>query len=152
MQTLVKASAVALAMVTGIANAVLADPPGYYVGAGVRTGLNDSTAFVIDSKLRLTDLDNTSLSVRPAVLFADDVELRLPLTLEGTLDEGIYPYLGAGVAYNADGLSNLDPMVTGGVDLNVLDNFVVDLQLNVIFESGVNDTDTEFIATLNYLF
>jgi hypothetical protein len=125
-------------------------PPDYYVGAGVRTGLRDETAFVLDSKAKVADLGDFTLSVRPAVLFGSDVELRLPVTVDFGFDQGFYPYAGVGVAYNESGSAAVDPMISGGVDWSITQNLVLDLNLNMLFQSG--GTDTEFAATLNYAF
>jgi hypothetical protein len=136
----------------GTAPAALAQqPPDYYVGAGIRAGFNDDTAFVIDSKAKLTDLGNAAtLSVRPAVVFDSGTELRLPLSIDFAASQSLYPYVGAGVAYNADGGSRIDPMITGGVDWSVGQNLVLDLNLSMLFKPG--NADTEFTATLNYAF
>ncbi len=126
-------------------------PPDHYVGVGIRAGLSDPTAFVIDSKIKITELaDVATLSVRPAVVFDNSTELRLPLSVDLGLSERFFPYGGAGVAYNADGSSRIDPMITGGVDVSITRNLVLDLNLNMLFKP--NDTDTEFTATINYAF
>jgi hypothetical protein len=125
-------------------------PPDYYVGAGVRFGFNDDTAFVVDSKAKLVDLGDFTLSTRPSVLFGGDVELRLPVSVEAPISDGIFPYGGAGVAYNTDGNSRFDAMLTGGVDVDLGRNLVLDVGLNVVFKPG--NTDTELATTLNYSF
>jgi hypothetical protein len=137
----------------GPVGAALADqsaskPPAYYVGAGVRTGFNDNTLAVLDSKVKLTDLGDVTLSTRPALLLGDDVEIRVPLTVEGAAARGLYPFGGAGIAYNIDGRSKVDPILTGGLDIGIAQRLILNLELNVIFKSA--DTDTEFAATLNY--
>ncbi|MCS6812103.1 MAG: hypothetical protein NZ772_00790 [Cyanobacteria bacterium] len=130
----------------------LADMPAYYVGAGVRTGFNDPTSAVINAKVQITRFDGVGLSVRPAVFLGNVTEVRVPLTAETKLTDGIYPFLGAGVAVNTDGLNKTDPMITGGLDLGLSKNVVVKTELNLIFQTGINDTDLEFVSTLNYSF
>lgn len=126
-------------------------PPDYYVGAGVRTGFSDSTSFVIDSKAKLLEIaDGATLSVRPSVLFDSDTELRLPLSVDLGFTERFYPYAGAGIAYNANGSSRVDALVTGGVDIDVARNLVLDLNLSLLFKP--DNTDTEFTTTINYAF
>lgn len=132
------------------AGAALADPPAYYVGAGVRGGFNDDFAGVISSKAEFLELGEMSLSARPAIIIGDDFELRLPLSVEGEVYDGIYPYAGAGIAYNQDGNSDIDPMITGGVDFAVAERLYVGATANAIFRTG--DTDFELIGTLNYAF
>lgn len=147
-----------LALLTALALGAIAapgaqsqQPPDYYVGVGVRAGLNDPTAFVIDSKAKFLEMSSdATLSARPSVLFGDDVELRLPVSVDIGLTEGFSPYAGAGIAYNADGGSRVDALITGGIDIGVARNLVVDLNLNMLFKPG--NTDTEFTATVNYAF
>jgi hypothetical protein len=146
----------ALLLSTAAAPAALAQPlptpADYYVGVGIRAGFNDPTAFVIDSKAKLLELGNprTTLSARPSLLFENGTELRLPLTVDYAVDQGISPYAGAGVAYNAGGGSRVDPMVTAGLDFGVARNLVLDVNLSTLFKPG--NTDTEFTATINYAF
>jgi hypothetical protein len=139
--------------VGAVASPALAQqPPNYYVGVGIRAGFNDPTAFVVDSKAKLLELGSprTTLSVRPAVLFESGAELRLPLTVDYAIDRGLYPYAGAGVAYNADGSSRVDAMITGGLDWGITRNVVLDFNLSMLFKPG--NTDTELTATVNYAF
>ncbi|MBE9158365.1 hypothetical protein IQ265_16230 [Nodosilinea sp. LEGE 06152] len=125
--------------------------PEYYVGAGIRAGFNDSTSFVIDSKAQVLELGaRTTLSVRPALVFDNGTELRLPLSVDYALDQGLYPYAGAGVAYNADGRSAIDPMITAGLDWGITRRVVIDINGSVLFKPS--DTDAEITATVNYAF
>lgn len=125
--------------------------PDYYVGAGVRAGFNDSTSFVIDSKAKITELgDRTTLSVRPSLVFDNSTELRLPISVDYALDQALYPYAGAGVAYNADGRSAIDPMITAGLDWGITRNVVIDFNASMLFKPG--DSDAEITATVNYAF
>ncbi len=125
--------------------------PDYYVGAGVRAGFNDSTSFVIDSKAKISELgDRTTLSVRPSLVFDNSTELRLPISVDYALDQALYPYAGAGVAYNADGRSAIDPMITAGLDWGITRTVVIDINGSMLFKPG--DTDTEITATVNYAF
>lgn len=128
----------------------VAEPPDYYVGVGARGGLNDSFAAVIDSKALITELGELSVSARPGLVIGDNVELRLPLSIEGEIYEGIYPYAGGGIAYNQDGRSAVNPMVTGGVDIALARRLYFGAEANAIFRTG--DTDFELIGTLNYAF
>ncbi|MBD1916369.1 MULTISPECIES: hypothetical protein [Cyanophyceae] len=125
--------------------------PNYYVGAGVRAGFNDDTSFVIDSKAKVTELgDRTTLSVRPSLVFDNSTELRLPISVDYALDQALYPYAGAGVAYNADGRSGIDPMITAGLDWGITRSVVIDFNASMLFKPG--DTDAEITATVNYAF
>lgn len=144
-----------LAWLSGVlltAGAAVAETPANYVGAGVRTGLGDPTSAVINAKVRLTTFDNASLSIRPEVFLGDITEVRLPLTLETEIVTGLSPYIGGGIAINTDGLNQIDPMVTGGLDTSLANNLVLKLEVNLVFQTNINDTDTEFVSTLNYAF
>lgn len=145
-----KAILLIISFVSGSAGVVLAETPANYAGVGIRVGLNDEVRGVIDSKVKLTKLGDLSLSARPALLFGSTVELRAPITIEGQLVKGFFPYTGAGISYNKDGNSSINPVITGGLDIGITRNLVVDLKLNVVFTS--DNTDKEFIAALNYAF
>jgi hypothetical protein len=132
--------------------AALAELPAYYVGAGVRTGFGDPTSAVLNAKVQVTQFDNVGVSVRPELMLGDITEFRLPVTVETEAYRGVYPFVGAGIAVNTDGLNRTDPMVTGGVDAAVARNLLLKLELNVIFQTAVSDTDLEFVSTLNYRF
>jgi hypothetical protein len=154
------AMAGALASVLSQSTIALAEPPpstaapAYYVGAGVRGGKGDAVAAVIDSKIKLTDLGNLTLSTRPALLMGGyDTEWRLPVTVEGHQNErGISWFGGGGLAYNMDDLDEIDGMLTGGMDLALNRRLIVSLTINFIWQSAISDDDTEFYASLNYGF
>jgi len=139
-----------ISFVAGSNGIVLAETPANYVGVGIRAGLNDDPSGVIDSKVKLANLGDLSFSARPALLFGSTVELRAPITIEGKLVQGLSPYAGAGISYNKDGNSSINPIITGGLDINIAQNLVADLKLNVIWTS--DNTDAEFIGALNYTF
>jgi hypothetical protein len=150
----------ALGSILSLPTAALAEPPpstkapAYYVGAGIRGGKGDAVAAVIDSKIKLTDLGDLTLSARPALLMGGyDTEWRLPLTVEGQQNaRGISLFGGGGLAYNMDGLDEVDAMLSGGLDLALNRQLIVNLTINFIWQSAISDDDTEFLATLNYGF
>jgi hypothetical protein len=129
-------------------------PTAYYLGAGVRGGKADATAFVIDSKIKLTGVRGLTLSTRPALLMGGyDTEWRLPVTVEGHQNaRGVSWFGGGGLAYNMDDLDEIDAMVTGGLDFALNRRLIVNLTLNYIWQSAISDDDSEFMATLNYGF
>ena len=120
-----------------------------YVGAGVRSGLNDDTALVLDSKFELIQLEESSLSVRPAVLIGDEFEGRFPVSFDLPLDDEFIVFGGGGLAYNFDE-GDLDPMFTAGVDLGITERLVINIEGNLIIKS--NDTDAEIAGSLNWKF
>jgi hypothetical protein len=131
-----------------------AEIPAYYLGAGVRGGKGDATAAVIDSKIKLADLGNLTLSTRPALLMGGyDTEWRLPFTVDGKKNEhGFAWFGGGGLAYNMDDLDEVDAMLTGGLDMPLNRRLIVNLTINFIWQSAISDDDTEFLATVNYGF
>jgi len=139
--------------ILGLAPAgAIAEPPVHYLGVGARGGFNDSTAAVINAKLKINGEDRPGVSLRPALLLGDEIEVRLPLTVDLELGEQFFPFAGAGVAYNTDGLSAVDPMLTAGTDVRLVENLVLGLEGNFIFQLDSSDTDAEFIGTVNYEF
>jgi hypothetical protein len=130
------------------------EAPAYYVGAGIRGGKGDATAAVIDSKFKLTNLGDRTLSTRPALLMGGyDTEWRLPFTIDGQQNaRGVSWFGGGGLAYNMDDLDEVDGMLTGGLDMSVNRRLIVSLTINFIWQSSISDDDTEFYASLNYGF
>ena len=127
--------------------------PSYYVGAGVRGGSSDSTAAVIDSKIKLANLGDVTFSTRPAVLLGGyDGEWRLPLTIDYEIADRLSLFGGGGLAYGMDDLDEIDGMVTGGLDFALRPRLIVNLTVNYIWQSSISDDDTEFAVTLNYGF
>lgn len=131
-----------------------AEAPAYYVGVGVRGGKGDAVAAVIDSKIKLTDVGERTVSTRPALLMGGyDTEWRLPFTIDGRLNaRGISWFGGGGLAYNMDDLDEIDGMLTGGMDMALKHRLIVSLTINFIWQSAISDDDTEFYASLNYGF
>jgi hypothetical protein len=130
--------------------AAQADPADHYVGAGLRAGLNDDTAAVVNAKVKVLDLGDISLSGRPALVIGNAAELRLAVTGEGDIVPRVSPYLGGGIAINTDGNGDTDPLLTTGLDVKVIKKVVIQVGSNFIFKS--NDTDAEVTATVNYAF
>ena len=151
---LIKSLTGALMGVCAIAAPVLAQPSAEsgienYIGVGVRAGLNDDTAAVIDSKLEVVSFEQGSVSVRPALFIGDDFESRLPVSFDLPLEEQFLVFGGGGFAYNFDS-SDFDPMITGGLDMALSERLILNVEGNLIFKS--NDTDAEVAASVNWLF
>lgn len=129
--------------------------PDYFVGVGGRGLKGDPFATVIGGKLKLADFSDLSFSARPEVLLGgfDSPEWRLPFTLEGTVNKyGFAWFGGGGLAYNMDDLGETDAMVTGGINVPFGERWVLNLQINYMWQHAIDDLDGEFIATLNYGF
>ncbi|WP_375512621.1 fasciclin domain-containing protein, partial [uncultured Nostoc sp.] len=131
-----------------------------YIGVAGNIGLSgDDTAlsdgnFAAISKIGLT----RNISVRPAVIFGDDTLFMVPLTLDfsprtaGAVGErtfAISPYIGAGVAIEANLDTDIGLLLTGGVDLPVGSRFTVTGAVNAAF---LDDTDVGLLFGVGYNF
>ncbi len=131
-----------------LAPAAMAGPlEGYSVGAGVRTGFNDGTSFAIDGKVPLTQFkiqgNGLGVSLRPAVIFGDETELRAAATVDASVSK-LTPYGGVGLAYNTDSTGDVSPMLSAGLEFDVQRNAAIRLNGNYIFQDG--DTDAELLV------
>lgn len=135
-------------------------PPGNnYIGAGVNFG--DDTSFAVLSKFTITQFSTYGVSLRPAVLFGDSVDFRVPITIGTLLNTDsetanrFAPYAGLGVAVNTedddddDDDTTVDFMLTAGSDFLITDRFTANANLNLIF---TDDTDLEFMLGVGYNF
>jgi opacity protein-like surface antigen len=117
-----------------------------YLGVGANlgltgdTGLSD-TGFAVFSKIPL----ETYLSLRPAVIFSEDVEILLPATFDFQIGDGdipdVLPYAGAGLAFSTGDNSELDLLLSGGIDIPIGRQFTATAGLNIApfnsFDMGV---------------
>jgi hypothetical protein len=126
--------------------------PDNYVGVGARGLMGDPLAAVIGAKLKLFDLGGFTLSTRPALLFGGyDDEWSLPFTIEGKLNSyGFAWFGGAGVRHGMDDLGDTDPMVTGGVDVSLGNRLVLNLTINYMWQTAIDDIDGEVLMSINY--
>jgi opacity protein-like surface antigen len=129
------------------------------IGGGVRFGAGDSTNGVFTARAGVRLNQNISISARPTVIFGssdlqaqpnNQTEFRLPLTLDLATQSVISPYIGAGIATNADSTGATDPMLTGGFDVRITKLLRLGFNFNYILQNSINDTEKEFI-TLLYL-
>jgi uncharacterized surface protein with fasciclin (FAS1) repeats len=131
-----------------------------YIGGGGNIGLsgNDTALsdsnFAVISKLGLTNY----LSVRPSVIFGDDTIFLVPVTLDftprtaGSVGErsfAISPFIGAGVAIEANLDTDIGLLLTGGVDLPVGSRFTVTGSVNAAF---LDNTDVGLLLGVGYNF
>ncbi|MBE9105462.1 fasciclin domain-containing protein [Nostoc cf. edaphicum LEGE 07299] len=131
-----------------------------YIGGGGNIGLsgNDTALsdsnFAVISKVGLTNY----LSVRPSVIFGDDTIFLVPVTLDfsprtaGSVGErsfAISPFIGAGVAIEANLDTDIGLLLTGGVDLPVGSRFTVTGSVNASF---LDDTDVGLLLGVGYNF
>jgi hypothetical protein len=128
--------------------------PDYYLGVGARGLKGDPFAAVIGAKLKLFDLDALTLSTRPAVLLGGyDDEWSLPFTLEGKVNSyGFAWFGGAGLRHGMDDLGETDPMVTGGIDLPLRNRLVLNVTINYMWQTTIDDLDGELLVSINYGF
>jgi uncharacterized surface protein with fasciclin (FAS1) repeats len=121
--------------------------------SGNDTALSDGN-FAVISKIGLT----RNISVRPSVLFGGDTIFLVPLTLDlaprtagavGDRTFAISPYIGAGVAIEANLDTDFGLLLTGGVDLPVGSRFTVTGAVNAAF---MDQTDVGLLLGLGYNF
>ncbi|MCC5645369.1 S-layer homology domain-containing protein [Nostoc sp. CHAB 5824] len=131
-----------------------------YIGVAGNIGLsgNDTalgdTNFAVISKIGLT----RNISVRPSVLFGDDTIFLVPLTLDfaprtaGSVGErtfAISPFIGAGVAIEANLDTDFGLLLTGGVDIPIANRFTVTGAVNAAF---MDETDVGLLLGVGYNF
>jgi len=111
-----------------------------YVGVGGNIGIGNGDiplgrgSFAIISKIGLT----RDFSVRPSVLFSDDVAILLPITYDFRFGEGptsgfgfsAAPYLGLGAAISTGGGSSVGLLLTGGIDVPISSQFTATAAVN----------------------
>ncbi len=118
-----------------------------YIGIGGNLGFGGDTAlgdgsFAIISKIGLTN----NFSVRPTVLFRDNVTVLVPVTYDFVSQNAVEvsddfvitaaPYAGAGVAFSTGDNSNFGFLISGGVDVPISRNFTATAGLNIGFLDG----------------
>ncbi|MEB3318205.1 MAG: hypothetical protein VKO39_08730 [Cyanobacteriota bacterium] len=131
------------------------------VGGGVRAGVytGDPTNALLTTRFGYKLDDNFSISLRPTNIFSSydnnnnndffsNNEFRIPLTLDLFHNFFISPYIGGGVATNADGLGYTDGMFTGGVDINITKYLTIGMNVNYIYQNNIDDTDWEALGML----
>jgi uncharacterized surface protein with fasciclin (FAS1) repeats len=131
-----------------------------YVGVAGNIGLSGNDTALSDgnftaiSKLGLTNY----LSVRPSVIFGDDTIFLVPLTLDfpqrtaGSVGEetfSISPYIGAGIAIEANLDTDIGLLLTGGVDVPLGNRFTVTGAVNAAF---MDQTDVGLLLGVGYNF
>ncbi|MEH1799091.1 MAG: fasciclin domain-containing protein [Nostoc sp.] len=131
-----------------------------YIGVGGNIGLsgNDTALsdgnFTVISKLGLTNY----LSLRPSVIFGDDTIFLVPVTLDfspsraGSVGERTYtisPYIGAGVAIEANLDTDIGLLLTGGVDVPLGSKLTLTGGVNAAF---LDDTDVGLQLGVGYNF
>ncbi|MHC5599055.1 MAG: fasciclin domain-containing protein [Nostoc sp.] len=131
-----------------------------YIGVAGNIGLlgNDGALsdgnFAVISKLGLT----RNISVRPSVIFGDNTLFLVPLTLDwspstaGSVGERTFtisPYIGAGVAIEANNNTDFGLLLTGGVDVPLGSKFTLTGGVNAAF---LNDTDVGLQFGVGYNF
>lgn len=111
-----------------------------YVGIGGNIGIGDGDialgqgSFAVLSKIGLT----RNFSVRPSVLFTDDVAILLPVTYDFSFGEGptgdlgftAAPFLGIGAAISTGGGGDVGLLLTGGVDVPISSQFTATASVN----------------------
>jgi hypothetical protein len=145
----------------GVFDKVEENPGIFGIGGGVGWGgqTGENTSGVLTGRLGYKLSEAFALSLRPSYIWGNrdmngdynnEGSFQLPLTVDLFPDFVVSPYLGVGLATNTDSTGATDGMITGGLDINVLEHLTIGLNLNYVIQSAVNDTDWEAM-TLIYL-
>jgi hypothetical protein len=111
-----------------------------YVGIGGNIGIGDGdislgeTSFAVLSKIGLT----RNFSVRPSVLFSEDVAILVPITYDFSFGEGptgelgftAAPFLGVGAAISTGDDGEVGLLLTGGIDVPLSSQFTATASVN----------------------
>ncbi|MBE9011965.1 hypothetical protein IQ250_17330 [Pseudanabaenaceae cyanobacterium LEGE 13415] len=111
-----------------------------YVGIGGNIGIGNGDislgqgSFAVLSKIGLT----RNFSVRPSVLFNNDVAILLPVTYDFSFGEGptgdlgftAAPFLGIGAAISTGGGGDVGLLLTGGIDVPISSQFTATASVN----------------------
>ena len=131
-----------------------------YIGIGGNLGFGGDSAlgdgsFAIISKIGLTN----NLSVRPTVLFQDNLTLIVPVTFDFVSQETVEvsedfvisaaPYAGAGVIVTTGDDGNFGFLISGGVDVPLTTNLTATAGLNIGFVDGA---DVGLLVGVGYTF
>jgi Outer membrane protein beta-barrel domain len=143
------------------------EDPGFFgLGGGIRWGqttggidTGEPTSGVVTGRIAYKLGKDFSVSLRPSYIFGNrdlagkdnnEGEFQMPLTMDFFRKALVSPYLGGGIATNTDSTSSTNPMLTGGVDINITRNIVLGFNVNYIFQTDIDDTDWQGM-TLLYL-
>jgi len=131
-----------------------------YIGIGGNLGFGGDSAlgdgsFAIISKIGLTN----NLSVRPTVMFQDNLTLVVPVTFDFVSQETVEvsedfvisaaPYAGAGVIVTTGDDGNFGFLISGGVDVPLTTNLTATAGLNIGFVDGA---DVGLLVGVGYTF
>jgi len=123
------------------------------IGLGGDSALSESNIAVI-SKIGLT----RNIAARPSAVFGDRTIILVPLTFDfaprpvnptGDQQFPVSPYVGAGVAFQTSGDTDLGLLLTGGVDIPLGDRFTLNGAVNAAF---VSETDVGLMLGVGYNF
>ncbi|MBD1912541.1 hypothetical protein [Leptolyngbya sp. FACHB-8] len=123
-----------------------------FIGIGPNVGITGDTAigdtsFAIVSRFAVTP----AFSVRPAVFIEDDVSILLPVTYDLPISGpgGIAPYVGGGLTLSTGDDSNLDLLLSAGLDIPLNENFAITAGLNA---APFDEFDLGVFAAVAYTF
>jgi hypothetical protein len=140
------------------------EDPGFFgIGGGIRwaeaMGVNsgEPTNGVLTGRIGYKLGPDLSLSLRPSYIFGNrdlqgnnnnEGEFQMPLTIDLFRKSLVSPYLGGGIATNTDSTGATNPMLTGGVDINITRNIVLGFNVNYIYQTDIDDTDWQGMSLL----
>jgi len=135
--------------------------PIFGIGTGFHGFAGDRPSPVLTGRLGYAFGEDLGVSLRPTYIFLNrdlqgvdnsDGAFQMPITIDLFPRALISPYFGAGLATNTDTTHTTDPMLTGGIDLNIVRHLTLGLNVSYIFQSALDDTDWEAMALLYFRF
>ncbi|MFM7733603.1 MAG: hypothetical protein ACKO6F_09150 [Cyanobium sp.] len=139
------------------------DPGFFGIGGGVRWGQaagvdsGEPTSGVVTGRVAHKLGEDFAISLRPSYIFGsrdlqgvdnNEGEFQMPLTIDLFRKALVSPYFGGGIATNTDSTGATNPMLTGGLDINITPNIVLGLNVNYIFQTDIDDTDWQAMSLL----
>ena len=130
------------------------------LGGGARIGIGDPTFPMVFGRVGRRLSEELAISLRPNYIFGNsdnqgnrnnEGAFQMPLTLDFAPDELFSPFFGLGIATNTDSNGKTEPMVSAGVDLNITPNLSIAASINVIYQSGDQDSRDVEALTVLYL-
>ncbi len=132
------------------------------IGGGARIGVGEPTYALLFGRLGVQLATDVAISLRPVYVFGNSDQFgksnsqgsfQMPLTIDLAPRSPVSPYLGFGVATNTDSNGGVDPMLSGGVDIKLVERLYLTVGLNYIFQSGDQDNrDLEALSALYFKF
>jgi hypothetical protein len=132
------------------------------IGGGARIGVGEPTYALLFGRLGVQLATDVAISLRPVYVFGNSDQFgksnsqgsfQMPLTIDLAPRSPVSPYFGFGIATNTDSDGGVDPMLSGGVDIRLVERLYLTVGVNYIFQSVDQDNrDWEALSALYFKF